>query len=93
MSLIAQFKTASRLSRTALATAYDYAASTWMRELNNVINESNLERVHIADDEQTARLRTVWKLSGVPEAKFKKHMERMWSMKNKGQRLIIGKLS
>jgi hypothetical protein len=90
---IAQFKTASRLTSNLVTKAWNHAASVWMAELNSVLDEAKLERVHIADAEQTARLATIWKLSGVPEAKFKAQMERLWAMKNKGQRLIIGKLS
>jgi hypothetical protein len=32
-------------------------------------------------------------LSGVPEDKFKAQMARLWALNNKGQVLVIGKLS
>lgn len=87
--MLLHIKTATRL----LHKAWDHAATSWMHELNAITEEANTDRVHYANEQQMQRLSEIWRLSGIPEEKFTKQMQRLWALKNKGQQLIMGKLS
>jgi tRNA A37 N6-isopentenylltransferase MiaA len=82
-------KTAQRLASKAL----DHASNAWMTELQHVKDEANIQRIHIADDKQLARLSEIWRISGISQDKFIPQMQAVWSRANSGQQLIITKLS
>jgi len=54
--MLLHIKTATRLTSKLLSKAWDHAATSWMQELNHVIDEANVERVHYADAKQMQRL-------------------------------------